>query len=126
MSPRPYWKGYLKCSGRRFHGCDLTRCLPSHGRSSRSSPSANKCSQTSMPDDERRRALELLNSAGDQGMPEELMVNAFVFEFDVIIGLIRDGLATTAVEKTRVGHSTVRVMRMRITEAGRKALAEGV
>jgi hypothetical protein len=62
-----------------------------------------------MPDDERRRALELLASAGDQGVPEELMVNAFVFEFDVIIGLIRDGLATTAVEKTRVGHSTVRV-----------------
>jgi hypothetical protein len=42
---------------------------------------------------EQRRALELLASAGDQGVPEELMLKAFVFEFEVIIGLIRDGLA---------------------------------
>jgi hypothetical protein len=45
------------------------------------------------------------------------------FGIELLAGLVRAGLASVDVKSIRAGRSRVEVVRMRITVAGRKALA---
>ena len=71
---------------------------------------------------EQRQALELL--ANDpHGATENLLVLAHGFDGDVIGGLVRRGFATAKRESMKAGGKTIEVVRIRITAAGREALA---
>jgi putative SOS response-associated peptidase YedK len=71
---------------------------------------------------EQREALELLAS-DPQGATEELLVLAHGFDGDMIAGLVRSGLAMARRENMKAGGRAIEVVRIRITGAGRKALA---
>jgi hypothetical protein len=71
---------------------------------------------------EQRRALGLLTSAGRNGVTGPLLT-AHGFSAATIMGLIGRGLATMAQEKVKAGGKLVEVARVRITDAGRAALA---
>jgi hypothetical protein len=71
---------------------------------------------------ERRRALELLAASPD-GCTEAFIL-AHGFTTDFLVDLIRAGLATAQTERAVVGRRSMQVTRMRITDAGRRALAE--
>jgi hypothetical protein len=70
---------------------------------------------------DRHRALALLASCPD-GCPEALMV-AHGFTIELMIALVGDGLASATEERVLAGKQTLEVTRVRITEAGRRALA---
>jgi hypothetical protein len=72
-----------------------------------------------MPQIGRLRALSLLANSADGHTEVRLLSRGFTRE--VISGLIRDGLATA--NTGRVGRAPVEVVRIKITEAGRAALA---
>ena len=74
-----------------------------------------------MPQIRRQRALSLLANSADGRTEARLLSHGFTRE--VISGLIRDGLATASTG--RVGRAPVEVVRIKITEAGRAALAPG-
>jgi len=74
------------------------------------------------PKPERRRALELLAASPD-GCSEAIML-AHGFTVDFLVDLIRTGMATTRIESVVAGGRAMEVARVRITEAGRRALAE--
>ena len=74
-----------------------------------------------MPKIRRLRALSLLANSADGRTEARLLSRGFTRE--VISGLIRDGLATAST--VRVGRTPVEVVRVKITEAGRAALARG-
>ena len=69
----------------------------------------------------RLRALSLLANSADGRTEARLLSRGFTRE--EISGLIRDGLATAST--VRVGRTPVEVVRVKITEAGRAALARG-
>jgi hypothetical protein len=74
-----------------------------------------------LPKPTRRRALELLAGCGQQGCTEAIMLaQGFTVEF--LTELVRDGLATATAERVMAGAKQIEVARVRITEAGRKAL----
>jgi hypothetical protein len=68
-----------------------------------------------------RRALELLASSPD-GCTEAIMI-AHSFSIDMLVELINAGLATATAERVVAGGRSHEVARVRITEAGRRALA---
>jgi hypothetical protein len=70
---------------------------------------------------ERQRALALLASCPD-GCPEALLV-AHGFSIELMVDLVGEGLASTTEEHLRAGKQTLEVTRVRITDAGRRALA---
>ena len=72
-----------------------------------------------MPQIRRQRALSLLANSADGRTEARLLSHGFTRE--VISGLIRDGLATASTG--RVGRAPVEAVRIKITEAGRAALA---
>jgi hypothetical protein len=72
------------------------------------------------PSADRRRALRVLADSSD-GCTEALMM-AHGFKLELLAGLIRDGLATTSIDRVGRGGRPVEVVRLRITETGRKAL----
>ena len=72
--------------------------------------------------DEERRLLELL-AASDDGSTEALLL-AHGFTLEVIVRSVRAGLATATAEPILAGGRAVEVSRVRITEAGRRALAD--
>jgi hypothetical protein len=73
---------------------------------------------------ERRRALMLL--AGNQrGTNEALLVLVHGFSRPVLAGLIASGFAAAEREVVDAGDKSVEVRRIRITAAGREALAKG-
>jgi hypothetical protein len=74
-----------------------------------------------LPKPDRRRALELLASCRD-GCAEAIML-AHGFTVAQIVELVRDGLATATAERVVAGNRTIEIARVRITEAGRRALA---
>jgi len=74
------------------------------------------------PRPDRRRALELL--AGSPTGCTEALLFAYGIIVEMLVGLIEAGLASTQAERVRAGSKTIEVARMRITEAGRQALAE--
>jgi hypothetical protein len=72
---------------------------------------------------DQRRALVVLAGIGEMGATEALML-AHGFEMAMLVDLVRDGLANTAPESVRAGGRKMEVTRLRITQAGRRALAE--
>lgn len=71
---------------------------------------------------EQRRALARLTSEGPDGASQaSLMAHGFCVS--MIAGLVKRGLATLTREKARAGSRLVDVGKVRITAAGRDALA---
>jgi hypothetical protein len=73
------------------------------------------------PKPDRSRALELLASCRD-GCTEAIML-AHGFTVAQMVDLVRAGLATATAERMIAGGRTIEVTRVRIGEAGRRALA---
>jgi hypothetical protein len=73
------------------------------------------------PKPDRRRALELLAASSD-GCSEAIML-AHGFTIEQMVELVRAGLATATAERMVAGGKTIEVARVRITEAGRRVLA---
>ena len=71
---------------------------------------------------QRRRALELLEASID-GCTEAIML-AYGFKIELLIELINAGFATTSIECMVAGGRRIEVTRLRITGAGRRALAK--
>ena len=69
---------------------------------------------------DRRRALHLLAGA-PEGVTEALML-AHGFRVELLVDLSIAGLATAKPEHMRAGRRTMEVVRMKITEAGWRAL----
>ena len=69
----------------------------------------------------RRRALEMLAGSSD-GVPEALML-AHGFSIELLVELVHSELATAGAERTVAGRHPIEVTRVRITDAGRRALA---
>jgi hypothetical protein len=74
------------------------------------------------PKPDRRRALELLASCHD-GCTEAIML-AHGFTVEQLVELVRAGLASATPERVVVGKRAMQITRVRITEAGRRALAK--
>jgi hypothetical protein len=72
--------------------------------------------------DEQRRALRLL-ARSPNGCPESLML-AYRFAIDMLAGLAADGLLTVDTHEEHVGGRQKVVVRMQITPAGRREIAE--
>jgi hypothetical protein len=73
------------------------------------------------PKPDRPAALELLASSRD-GCTEAIML-VHGFSIEQLVALVRAGLATASAERMVAGGKAIEVARMRITEAGRRALA---
>jgi hypothetical protein len=73
-----------------------------------------------MTDDERRLLMMLAESA--DGSTDALLV-AHGFDFDLMARLVRERLATATPERNFVAGKPIEVTRLRITDAGRRALA---
>jgi hypothetical protein len=73
------------------------------------------------PKPNRRSALELLASCRD-GCTEAMMW-AHGFKTDMMVEIINGGLASVTTEGVVAAGRTIEVARVRITEAGRRALA---
>ena len=71
---------------------------------------------------ERRGALGILDDA-PRGLTESILL-AHRVAAEVIASLVRDGLAARRPENTREGVRTVEVIRVKITDAGRRALED--
>jgi hypothetical protein len=69
----------------------------------------------------RRRALELLAGSRD-GCTEAIML-AHGFTIDMLVEVVNAGLASATTERVVAAGRTIEVARVRITEAGRRALA---
>jgi hypothetical protein len=74
------------------------------------------------PNPDRRRALELL--AGSHHGYSKAILRAHGFSMDMMVELVKAGLATTKRERIVAGGRHTDVVRVRITEAGRQALAK--
>jgi hypothetical protein len=73
---------------------------------------------------ERRRALEILNEAGTVGHPHALLLDYGVTR-KLLTEMIREGQALAVTIPVRVVRKTTRVSRVKITDAGRRALVVG-
>jgi hypothetical protein len=71
---------------------------------------------------EQRRALTMLAIAGRDGATQPILA-AHGFGVTMIAGLVDQGLATMTPLKVRAGRKLLDVAKMRITAAGRDALA---
>jgi hypothetical protein len=71
----------------------------------------------------QRRALELLAAAGEQGCTGARLFN-HGFTVGMLADLVWSGLATGHRESVRVGHQKIKIARIRITDAGRRALED--
>jgi hypothetical protein len=72
------------------------------------------------PKPDRRRALELLAACPD-GCTEAILL-AYGFTLELLIELCIAELAIVTPQRMVIGGRTVEVVRMKITEAGRRAL----
>jgi hypothetical protein len=69
---------------------------------------------------EQRRALEILADAGSRGSTLDMLIeNGFPAE--LLADLVSDGLATMHGETVKVGGRPIEVIRVLITDAGRRA-----
>jgi hypothetical protein len=84
--------------------------------------STPKPNRKRIPPATRRRALELLAGSRD-GCTEAVML-AHGFTVEMLVDLVRAGLATATSERVVAGGRSIEVARVRITEAGRRALRE--
>ena len=74
------------------------------------------------PNPDRRRALELL--AGSRYGYTKAILRAHGFSIDMMIELVKAGLATTKRERMVADGRQTDVVRVRITDAGRQTLAK--
>jgi hypothetical protein len=72
---------------------------------------------------DQRRALAMIASAGPHGITEELMVEVHAFALELLVELIQRRYATAETETIRTGNLIAHTVRLRITNAGRDALA---
>ena len=72
---------------------------------------------------EQRRVLQLLSDAEPHGITETLWV-AHEFSGELLSGLVEAGLATMTGETVRAEEGEIEVVRVRITEAGQRAIEE--
>jgi hypothetical protein len=72
---------------------------------------------------EQHRALALLATSPD-GINEELLLRAHRFSRGVLSSLVRRRLAATQRGIMNAGGKTIMVFRIRITDAGRRAIEE--
>jgi hypothetical protein len=72
------------------------------------------------PKPDRRRALELLAASRD-GVTEALML-AHGYRVELLAGLCISGFATATPERMVAGGRKAQIVRLKITEAGRRAL----
>jgi len=70
----------------------------------------------------RRRALELLETSLN-GCTEAIML-AHGFKIELLVELVQAGLATASTERMLASGRPMEVTRLRITGAGRRALAQ--
>jgi hypothetical protein len=70
---------------------------------------------------EQRQALTMLLEAGPNGYTDATLL-AHGFKIELLIGLARDGFTATAFERVTEGRLTVDVARIKITDAGRRAI----
>jgi hypothetical protein len=75
------------------------------------------------PPPTRRRALELLSDAGTEGCSEAVML-AHGFTAEQLVDLVRIGVATATPQPIVTGRGRYEIPMLRITEAGREALAQ--
>ena len=73
------------------------------------------------PKPNRRRALELLAGSRD-GATEAIMI-AHGITVEMMVELVRSGLASATPERVVAGKRAMQITVVRITEAGRRALA---
>jgi hypothetical protein len=116
IEPLSYSTGYTEAQAERD---------PDHRQSS--SPFAVPTSSPAMAsgpltDDERRRLLALL-AESDDGCTADLLV-ALGFALEVIASAVRAGLATMQAEPMPAAGREIEISCARITDAGRRALAE--
>jgi hypothetical protein len=71
---------------------------------------------------DERRLLELLAGSAD-GSTDAVLV-AHGFDSDLMARLVRERLATATPERVFAGGKPIEVTRVRITDAGRRALVE--
>jgi hypothetical protein len=74
------------------------------------------------PNPDRRRALELL--AGSRYGYTKAILRAHGFSIDMMTELVKAGLATTRRERMLADGRQTGIVRVRITDAGRQALAK--
>jgi hypothetical protein len=70
---------------------------------------------------DRRRVLELLAGCGAEGCSEAIM-RAHGFDSELMVELVRGGLASATAERMVAGSRKIEVVRVRITDAGRRVL----
>jgi hypothetical protein len=73
------------------------------------------------PSPEWRQALQLLASS-PRGATEEVLILSHGFSRDMLAMLVLAGLAKVVTETARAGGSTIKVERVSITDAGRRAI----
>jgi hypothetical protein len=71
---------------------------------------------------EQRRALAMIADTGLNGATEAILI-ANGFTVDLLAGLIRNDLATATPQRMRAGDKMIEVARVRITEAGGRAVS---
>jgi hypothetical protein len=82
-------------------------------------PTSSSRSARRLPKPDRRRAMELLASC-PEGCTEAIML-AHGIPVDLMVELVRAGLATATAQRVKAGLDTAEVATLRITEAGRRA-----
>ena len=70
---------------------------------------------------ERRQVLKLLANSRS-GLTEELLAAGHLFSRRKLAGLVSTGLATAERETIKAGAKPVEIVRIRITDAGRRAI----
>lgn len=73
---------------------------------------------------DQRRALAVLAASGRNGASLSLL-GALGFGADLVAGLIEHGFATLTYVDVRAGGRWIEVGKVRITQAGRAAMADG-
>jgi hypothetical protein len=72
---------------------------------------------------DQRRALAVIASAGPRGATETLLVDVYSFGLAELAQLVHADFATLSQQTMRGGGRTITVVRLRITDAGRRTLA---
>jgi hypothetical protein len=74
------------------------------------------------PQPTRRRALELLADCPQEGYAQAVLM-AHGFTVEQMVELVRAGLATATAQRVKAGRERMEIAVLRITDAGRRALA---
>lgn len=106
----------------RAHGRSIvSRRRLARGREG-SNPAAGAVARPMMLSAEQRRAVAMLATGGHNGETQPFLV-AHGFGGGMITGLVNRGLSIMTLEKIRAGGKMIEVVKVRITAAGREALA---